>query len=823
MESFEMPKRPRPWIFMAIAAGLVANGAAAEIAFDGTTGPAITLVGPNFVIGAGQGMIKGRNLFHSFTTFDILAGQSATFTGPAGLKSVVSRVTGGNPSTVDGLLRSQVPGADFWFINPSGVTFGAGVSIDVPAAFHVGTADHIRFADDALFSATDPGTSTLTVAAPEAFGFLGKPQGSLTLTGATLALATGKTLSLVGGALTLKDTRLTAPGGTINLIAVASKGEFRPRTGKVTFVQGADIRIEDGSRIEASGNGGGSVRLRGGDIVIRNDSEIATDNAGAVDSKGGIDVTAETLQVRDGGEFRTSATAAGDAGSVTVHAGSVLVAGDGLFANIISKTDANASAGKAGDIRIVAGTLQLRDGGQVSSDTFGDGDAGSIRIEAGSLLLSGDGSAEFTGISAPTNSATLANAGEGGRIEIIADDILIRDNSEISSDTKGAGKAGSIFVAAGSLALVGDDSSDEFTGISTTSLHETMAAAGDAGTIEIAADDISIRDGSDISSDTFGAGNAGSITIETGTLAISGGNSTEFTGITTTTLSETLAAAGDAGTIDIVADDISITDSGQISTDTSGAGDAGSIAVQAHTITVSAVDPDDFTSIASVSTSESPGLAGTAGDITITAASLFINGGGSIETISLATDGGNITLHLTSLLALDSGSITTSVAGLSGDGGNIVIDPTFVVLRNGVIQANAVGGKGGNVTIVTDFLFADLASVIEATSELGIDGTVSVSSPSSDVTGSLVALQASFFDAGAELARGCATRPGGTQSSLARAVQGAVPANPGRPLLADYGDLSEATSAAEVGGAGVFAFDVVPTAPVPDPSGCGPA
>jgi hypothetical protein len=208
-----------------------------------------------------------------------------------------------------------------------------------------------------------------------------------------------------------------------------------------------------------------------------------------------------------------------------------------------------------------------------------------------------------------------------------------------------------------------------------------------------------------------------------------------------------------------------------------------------------------------------------AGDINVTASQVILTGGGSIATTSESTDGGNITLNVTDLLLLDDGAITTSVAGLSGDGGNITIDPTFVVLRDGRIQANAVGGKGGNVSITTEFLFADASSVIEATSELGISGTVSLSSPASDVTGSLVAVQGSFFDAGSALKGTCGTRSGSQGSSLARATRGAFPVDPGRPMLAGYSDLGLSPTADATRGGPIR------TAAIPEPSpaspGCG--
>ena len=91
------------------AAGLAATfacAASAQIRTDGTLGgPARTLSGPNFTIGEALGRLAGSNLFHSFELFNVGFGESATFvTTTPGLANVVSRVTGGSPSSM--ALRS---------------------------------------------------------------------------------------------------------------------------------------------------------------------------------------------------------------------------------------------------------------------------------------------------------------------------------------------------------------------------------------------------------------------------------------------------------------------------------------------------------------------------------------------------------------------------------------------------------------------------------------------------------------------------------------------------------------------------------------------
>ncbi|MDH3599411.1 MAG: filamentous hemagglutinin N-terminal domain-containing protein, partial [Candidatus Tectomicrobia bacterium] len=125
----------------------------AQISLDGSLGPSAPLTGPDYVIPADVGQIRGKNLFHSFGQFNIRTGESATFTGPDLITNILSRVTGGDPSTIDGPLRSEITGANVFLINPSGVMFGPNARLDVSGSFHVGTADTIHFDDGVIFSA----------------------------------------------------------------------------------------------------------------------------------------------------------------------------------------------------------------------------------------------------------------------------------------------------------------------------------------------------------------------------------------------------------------------------------------------------------------------------------------------------------------------------------------------------------------------------------------------------------------------------------------------------------------------------------------------
>ena len=161
---------------IALALLAAAGAARAQVITDGSVGPAQSLAGPNFAITSDLGRIAGNNLFHSFQRFNLSTGQSATFSGPASIANIFSRVTGG-ASTIDGTIRSTIAGADLFLVNPAGIVFGPNARLDVSGSFHAATATSIDFEDGGRFLASTAGTSQFSTAAPSAFGFISNATG----------------------------------------------------------------------------------------------------------------------------------------------------------------------------------------------------------------------------------------------------------------------------------------------------------------------------------------------------------------------------------------------------------------------------------------------------------------------------------------------------------------------------------------------------------------------------------------------------------------------------------------------------------------------
>jgi filamentous hemagglutinin family protein len=347
----------------------------AQITTDGSLGPQIELSGPEMTIGAELGQSRGGNLFHSFQRFGIPTNHSATFTGPDQIQNVIGRVTGGEVSNIDGQLRSTVGQADVYLINPAGVVMGPNASVDVPASLHVSTADELRFADGSRFSARDPGGSTLTLAAPEAFGFLGQqPPGDLRLNGARLEVSEAKTLGLSAGDITINQAaELSATSGHVQAIAVGHVNTAVKINDGSSAVAGGDLQIVDSSTIKVSGQVNSSpnaeaVTLRAGKLMIAG-SQIAVDHHSQEISQemsaGTVLLAAKKIDVLDS-NIDARVHGSGRGSDIAVSAETVLIDATNERTRVSTRL-LHGATGQAGDITVEADRLTLAHGGQLSA------------------------------------------------------------------------------------------------------------------------------------------------------------------------------------------------------------------------------------------------------------------------------------------------------------------------------------------------------------------------------------------------------------------------------------------------------------------------
>src|SRR5260221_9038653 len=185
----------------------------AGVVTDGTVGAAgaIGKVGGDFAIPQTLGTKVGGNLFHSFSQFDLSAGESATFSGTNDVGNILARVTGGSASSIDGTIRSTISNANLFLINPSGVLFGPNAKLEVDGSFAATTADYGKLNGGGRFDAKTPADDVLTGAPVSAFGFLSPKPAAISAARRPLAVKAGAKLAFLGGDPSVKGSNVLRP------------------------------------------------------------------------------------------------------------------------------------------------------------------------------------------------------------------------------------------------------------------------------------------------------------------------------------------------------------------------------------------------------------------------------------------------------------------------------------------------------------------------------------------------------------------------------------------------------------------------------------
>jgi len=230
---------------------------------------------------------------------------------------------------------------------------------------------------------------------------------------------------------------------------------------------------------------------------------------------------------------------------------------------------------------------------------------------------------------------------------------------------------------------------------------------------------------------------------------------------------------GAGGTVTVNATGpVTIADQGSgLFTTTVGNGAGGNINLRG-----SAIQLSNGASISATSTGR-----GDAGNITVNAGNRFAMTNSSVTTEAHQSSGGAITIttNLNGTVQLTDSIISASVLDGTGGGGSVNIDPQFVTLQNSQILAQAVQGPGGNISITTNLLLPDANSTISASSQSGVNGTVTIQSPNAPISGQIQPLGKTPLLATTLLNLHCASLADGQFSSFTVAGRDSLPTEPG--------------------------------------------
>ncbi|MBX3305847.1 MAG: filamentous hemagglutinin N-terminal domain-containing protein, partial [Nitrospira sp.] len=785
----------------------------------GDLGTTVTSHGHTTQITGGIQPGNGTNLFHSFNQFSIGPGDTAQFqntTPTLTTINILSRVTGGNPSSLSGTINTMsYPGANFFLMNPAGIVIGPTATLNVSGSVAFTTADYLRLAEghgsnSGIFHSASTETNLLTSAPITAFGFLNSNPAAIAVQGSTLTVQPGESISFIGGnhgftsinpytgattavpdGVTITGGRLVAPDGQARIASVASQGEILAtnvtETGNInghTFTTFRALQTSQQSSIDIRGESGGSIRIRGGHLVI--DSSQLSSTAGH------ISIDTASVHITNSSEVKTETTTVADAGHITLSAQRDITLDSGAL--IISAS--RGASGHAGDI-----TLQSHQGNislvQLSSVTtqsqMSSGNTGSISINAphGDILAndsyvytSSQGTGKLGGIQLTANNLLLQNSASilGNNLSTphVAEPITITTTGRlnltggaiIETGTAGPAKAADLIIRSREVVLS-----------ESSMLITSTISSGEAGRLSLFTDNLQLTDGARLSSGSLvnpttgesPVGRGGAISIEGlnhqgATVHIDGGESGIFTDT---------QGSGAAGNIFMEASSLRLHNGGTISAKTTGT----SHTATGGSITITATDQVALSNRASITASSTGTAAGNAGTISLNAGrhlGLHDHAFITTATESAQANGGNIEIRAIDLVHLANKSeISTSVKGAEGSGGNIFIDPQMVIVQGSAVTAQAVDGVGGNMTFVTPLFLADSTSVVSASSQRGPSGTVTIQSPTSNLSGTVGQLAAKPSPPHVLLQNHCSAKSGNGQSTFLLTGRNSLPEEPG--------------------------------------------
>lgn len=199
------------------------NSQSIQTATDGT-GSVVIQNGDHYDISGGTLSGDGQNLFHSFQEFGLQSGEIANFQSQTTIQNILSRVVGGNPSYIQGLIQVTGGNSHLFLMNPAGIVFGANARLDVPGSFAATTTNGIGF-NGGWFNAIGENSYADLVGKPGGFAFLMAQPGAI-LNAGELAVSAGQNLQLVAGTV-INTGKLSAPNGQVLVMAVPGETMIR--------------------------------------------------------------------------------------------------------------------------------------------------------------------------------------------------------------------------------------------------------------------------------------------------------------------------------------------------------------------------------------------------------------------------------------------------------------------------------------------------------------------------------------------------------------------------------------------------------------------
>jgi filamentous hemagglutinin family protein len=555
-------------LLLCFASHLSFSPVSAQIVEDDTLGVERSIRTPNITIQGRPadliqgGAIRGTNLFHSFSSFNIEDGQRVYFDNPTGITNILTRVTGQAPSYFLGTV-GVTGSANLFLLNPNGIIFGRNARLDINGSFIASTASRLILADGTQFSATTPQLQPLlTMSIPQGLQFEGNSQilvqgngrglrqqnDPIIDTNNALRVSPNQTLALIGGNLRFDGGTLKTAGGRIELGSVAGSGfvSLSSHDKGFAFSYGGvpsfgDIQLTRATSIDASGAGGGNIQIQGRQVTLQG-----------------------------GSRFEASTLGTGTGGSITINALELLELngstadnpGDNRSFPTQIESDNRQTGQVPSQLTINTQRLMVRNGARISASNRDAGIGGNVVVNASELIeLSGTGTSQG-GLRSSGLSVQTRGTGRAGSLTLNTKRLLILNGAEASASTFSPGNGGNLEVnATDGITVSGTSASGELR-------SRLVAEVGDAE---------EIRRRNDPTPLLPATGQGGNLIVRTGELTVRDGATVAVSS------RSTASDAQGAGTLDINAETIQLDNQGTITANTL-SGQGGDIRLQVGSI-----------------------------------------------------------------------------------------------------------------------------------------------------------------------------------------------------------------------------------------------
>ena len=473
-------------------------------------------------------------------------------------------------------------------------------------------------------------------------------------------------------------------------------------------VQGTTLRVKSGKTLALVG---GNVSLSGGLLLA----------LGGRVELGGLAREGIVGLVANGSELSLSFPVGVPRGDVSLSNGSVV----------------DVTAGGGGSIGVNAFNLTMTQESELLAG-IGSG-RGSVDTVGGNIEINATGAIDLTDESYISNDVLRGAKGQGGDVYITTSQLRVSGGAAVSAGTRGEGNGGNLTVNADQdVQLIGTTADGQDSSV--LGAAASPGSSGNAGDVTINTGTLLVRDGAQVGVSTFGERDGGNLTVNASQGVQLIGESADGKIASGLYASTEPGASGNAGDLTINTSTFLVRDGAQVLAGTFSEGDGGKLTVNANQQVQLIGTSADGQYSSGLFASAKPDASGKAGDLTINTGTLLVRDGATVtvshptgqagnmtilansmrlnrgsllaQTALSGSEGGaNITLTGLDLLRMDNESLISANALDQANGGNITIDSTLIVATphsgsyGSDITANAGKGNGGAVNITTQGLF----------------------------------------------------------------------------------------------------------------------